>query len=97
MDTKEALELLDQTSGFVGDDEQIEALTANLVSLKEFLTGIDGVVDQLQEDVNRLNEKNRSLLWSNNNLFRQLSAQEESQAEAAKQLSAVEEILNVIE
>lgn len=97
MDTNEALELLDQTSGFVGDDEQIEALTANLVTLKEFLTGIDETVNQLQEDVNRLNEKNRSLLGSNNNLFRQLSAQEDSKAEAAKQLSAVEEILNVIE
>lgn len=92
MDTKEALEILDSVVGRVGDDEQIDSVTADLITLKEFLTGIDATVDSLNEDVNRLNEKNRGLLQSNNTLYRQIGHQQDVMKRASEEVSKTEVI-----
>lgn len=97
MNTQEAIELLDSVVGRVGNDEEIEAVNADLVTLKEFLLGIDATVEQLNEDVARLNEKNRGLLSSNNNLYRQIGHQQEIVKKANEEVSAVSAINEIFE
>lgn len=92
MDTKQALEILDSVVGRIGDDTQIEQVTTDLIAVKDFLLGVDGQIDQLNEDVAKLNEKNRGLLQSNNTLYRQIGHQQDVMKQASEEVSNVEAI-----
>lgn len=92
MDTKQALEILDSVVGRIGDDTQIEQVTNDLIAVKDFLLGVDGQIDQLNEDVAKLNEKNRGLLQSNNTLYRQIGHQQDVMKQASEEVSNVEAI-----
>lgn len=92
MDTKQVLEILDSVMGRIGDDSQIEQVTSDLIVIKDFLLGVDGQIDQLNEDVAKLNEKNRGLLQSNNTLYRQIGHQQDVMKKASEEVSSVEAI-----
>jgi len=92
MDTKQAIEILDSVVGRIGDDTQIEQVTTDLIAIKDFLLGVDGQIDQLNEDVAKLNEKNRGLLQSNNTLYRQIGHQQDVMKQASEEVSSVEAI-----
>lgn len=92
MDTKQALEVLDSVVGRIGDDTQIEQVTTDLIAVKDHLLGVDAVIDQLNEDVAKLNEKNRGLLQSNNTLYRQIGHQQDVMKKANEEVSSVEAI-----
>lgn len=77
MNSKEALSVVDSVAERLGDDTQLEAITADLVGLKEFLLGIDDQINDLNEELSQTNEKNIALIKSNNVLFRQIGQQQE--------------------
>ena len=75
MTSQECLAVLDSAMAKVGNDEEIESLTADLIDIKAFVGEIDTVVSVLNEDVERLNVKNGNLRSANNELYRRLGQQ----------------------
>ena len=51
MTSQECLTVLDSAMAKVGNDEEIESLTADLIDIKAFVGEIDTVVSVLNEDV----------------------------------------------
>lgn len=96
MTSQECLAVLDSAIAKVGDDEEIESLTANLVDIKAFVGEIDTVVSVLNEDVERLNMKNGNLRSANNELYRRLGQQDEIMKQAQEDMSVVSAINAVI-
>lgn len=92
LNSKEALDILDSVVGRIGNDEEIESVTADLIDLKDYLLTIDGTIDQLNEDLAKVNEKNRGLLQSNNTLYRQIGHQQEAMQRATEEVSNVDMI-----
>jgi uncharacterized small protein (DUF1192 family) len=80
----------------VGNDEEIESLTADLIDIKAFVGEIDTVVSVLNEDVERLNMKNGNLRSANNELYRRLGQQDEIMKQAQEDMSVVSAINAVI-
>jgi uncharacterized small protein (DUF1192 family) len=80
----------------VGNDEEIESLTADLIDIKAFVGEIDTVVSVLNEDVERLNLKNGNLRSANNELYRRLGQQDEIMKQAQEDMSVVSAINAVI-
>lgn len=96
MTTQECLAVLDSAMAKVGNDEEIESLTADLVDIKAFVGEIDTVVSVLNEDVERLNMKNGNLRSANNELYRRLGQQDEIMKQAQEDMSVVSAINAVI-
>lgn len=96
MTSQECLALLDSAMAKVGNDEEIESLTADLIDIKAFVGEIDTVVSVLNEDVERLNLKNGNLRSANNELYRRLGQQDEIMKQAQEDMSVVSAINAVI-
>lgn len=96
MTPQECLAVLDSAMAKVGNDEEIESLTADLVDIKAFVGEIDTVVSVLNEDVERLNMKNGNLRSANNELYRRLGQQDEIMKQAQEDMSVVSAINAVI-
>lgn len=88
--------MLDSAIAKVGNDEEIESLTADLIDIKAFVGEIDTVVSVLNEDVERLNLKNGNLRSANNELYRRLGQQDEIMKQAQEDMSVVSAINAVI-
>jgi hypothetical protein len=91
-ETKDALELLDSLPERVGNDDEIESILADLITLKDFVSTIDEIVATLNEDVANLNKKNQGLMASNNTLYRQIGKQNEAAEEAKEAVSKIAQI-----
>ena len=96
MTSQECLAVLDSAMAKVGNDEEIESLTADLIDIKAFVGEIDTVVSVLNEDVERLNLKNGNLRSANNELYRRLGQQDEIMTQAQEDMSVVSAINAVI-
>lgn len=96
MTSQECLAVLDTAIAKVGNDEEIESLTADLIDIKAFVGEIDTVVSVLNEDVERLNLKNGNLRSANNELYRRLGQQDEIMKQAQEDMSVVSAINAVI-
>lgn len=96
MTSQECLAVLDDAMAKVGNDEEIESLTADLIDIKAFVGEIDTVVSVLNEDVERLNLKNGNLRSANNELYRRLGQQDEIMKQAQEDMSVVSAINAVI-
>lgn len=96
MTSQECLAVLDTAMAKVGNDEEIESLTADLIDIKAFVREIDTVVSVLNEDVERLNLKNGNLRSANNELYRRLGQQDEIMKQAQEDMSVVSAINAVI-
>lgn len=96
MTSQECLAVLDSAIAKVGNDEEIESLTADLIDIKGFVGEIDTVVSVLNEDVERLNLKNGNLRSANNELYRRLGQQDEIMKQAQEDMSVVSAINAVI-
>lgn len=96
MTASECVEILESAISKVGDDEQIESLMNDLLEVKNFALGVEQETTTLNEDVNRLNEKVRSLQSANNTLYRQVGRQAEIMEEASREMSIVNAINNII-
>nr|DAL11797.1 MAG TPA_asm: hypothetical protein [Caudoviricetes sp.]DAS32459.1 MAG TPA: hypothetical protein [Caudoviricetes sp.] len=96
MTSQECLAVLDSAMAKVGNDEEIESLTADLIDIKAFVGEIDTVVSVLNEDVERLNMKNGNLRSANNELYRRLGQQDEIMKQAQEDMSVVSAINAVI-
>lgn len=96
MTSQECLAVLDAAMAKVGNDEEIESLTADLIDIKAFVGEIDTVVSVLNEDVERLNVKNGNLRSANNELYRRLGQQDEIMKQAQEEMSVVSAINAVI-
>lgn len=92
LNSKEALDILDSIVGRIGNDEEIESVTTDLIDLKDYLVTVDSTIDQLNEDLAKVNEKNRGLLQSNNTLYRQIGHQQDAMKRATEEVSNVEMI-----
>ena len=88
--------MLDAAMAKVGNDEEIESLTADLIDIKAFVGEVDTVVSVLNEDVERLNLKNGNLRSANNELYRRLGQQDEIMKQAQEDMSVVSAINAVI-
>lgn len=96
MTSQECLAVLDAAIAKVGNDEEIESLTADLIDIKAFVGEVDTVVSVLNEDVERLNLKNGNLRSANNELYRRLGQQDEIMKQAQEDMSVVSAINAVI-
>lgn len=96
MTSQECLAVLDAAMAKVGNDEEIESLTADLIDIKVFVGEVDTVVSVLNEDVERLNLKNGNLRSANNELYRRLGQQDEIMKQAQEDMSVVSAINAVI-
>lgn len=96
MTSQECLAVLDTAMAKVGNDEEIESLTADLIDIKAFVGEVDTVVSVLNEDVERLNLKNGNLRSANNELYRRLGQQDEIMKQAQEDMSVVSAINAVI-
>lgn len=96
MTSQECLAVLDAAMAKVGNDEEIESLTADLIDIKAFVGEVDTVVSVLNEDVERLNLKNGNLRSANNELYRRLGQQDEIIKQAQEDMSVVSAINAVI-
>ena len=96
MTSQECLAVLDAAMAKVGNDEEIESLTADLIDIKAFVGEVDTVVSVLNEDVERLNLKNGNLRSANNELYRRLGQQDEIMKKANEDMSVVSAINAVI-
>ena len=92
LNSKEAIEILESTVGRVGNDEEIENVTADLIDLKDYLLTVDGTIDELNEELATVIEKNRGLLQSNNMLYRQIGYQQDVMKRATEEVSNVDMI-----
>lgn len=90
LNSKEAIDVLDSIVGRVGNDEEIESVTTDLIDLKDYLLTVDSEIDRLNEDLAKVNEKNRGLLQSNNTLYRQIGHQQEAMKRASEEVSNVD-------
>ena len=96
MTSKECLEILNNAISKIGNDEEIESLTTDLMDIKTFVGEVDLTVSVLNEDVERLNKKNGELRSANNELYRRLGAQDEIMKKANEDMSVVSAINAVI-
>lgn len=96
MTSLECLEILNNAISKVGNDEEIESLTTDLMDIKTFVGEVDLTVSVLNEDVERLNKKNGELRSANNELYRRLGAQDEIMKKANEDMSVVSAINAVI-
>lgn len=96
MTSLECLEILNNAISKVGNDEEIESLTTDLMDIKGFVGEVDLIVSVLNEDVERLNKKNGELRSANNELYRRLGAQDEIMKKANEDMSVVSAINAVI-
>lgn len=96
MTSLECLEILNNAISKIGNDEEIESLTTDLMDIKEFVGEVDLTVSVLNEDVERLNKKNGELRSANNELYRRLGAQDEIMKKANEDMSVVSAINAVI-
>ena len=96
MNATQCLEILESAVAKMGDDTQIESLTNDLLEVKGFVSNVELETATLNDDVNRLNEKVRSLQSANNTLYRQVGRQTEIMEEATRELSVVNAINAVI-
>jgi possible scaffolding protein len=96
MTSLECLEILNNAISKVGNDEEIESLTTDLMDIKGFVGEVDLTVSVLNEDVERLNKKNGELRSANNELYRRLGAQDEIMKKANEDMSVVSAINAVI-
>lgn len=96
MTSLECLEILNNAISKVGNDEEIESLTTDLMDIKGFVGEVDLTVSVLNEDVERLNKKNGELRSANNELYRRLGAQDEIMKQAQEDMSVVSAINAVI-
>ena len=96
MTSLECLEILNNAISKVGNDEEIESLTTDLMDIKDFVGEVDLTVSVLNEDVERLNLKNGELRSANNELYRRLGAQDEIMKKANEDMSVVSAINAVI-
>ncbi len=96
MTSLECLEILNNAISKVGNDEEIESLTTDLMDIKDFVGEVDLNISVLNEDVERLNKKNGELRSANNELYRRLGAQDEIMKQAQEDMSVVSAINAVI-
>lgn len=96
MTSLECLEILNNAISKIGNDEEIESLTTDLMDIKDFVGEVDLTVSVLNEDVERLNKKNGELRSANNELYRRLGAQDEIMKKANEDMSVVSAINAVI-
>lgn len=96
MTSQECLEILNNAISKIGNDEEIESLTTDLMDIKNFVGEVDLTVSVLNEDVERLNKKNGELRSANNELYRRLGAQDEIMKKANEDMSVVSAINAVI-
>jgi hypothetical protein len=96
MTSQECLEILNNAISKIGNDEEIESLTTDLMDIKTFVGEVDLTVSVLNEDVERLNKKNGELRSANNELYRRLGAQDEIMKKANEDMSVVSAINAVI-
>ena len=96
MTSLECLEILNNAISKVGNDEEIESLTTDLMDIKDFVGEVDLTVSVLNEDVERLNKKNGELRSANNELYRRLGAQDVIMKKAQEDMSVVSAINAVI-
>lgn len=96
MTSQECLEILNNAISKIGNDEEIESLTTDLMDIKTFVGEVDLSVSVLNEDVERLNKKNGELRSANNELYRRLGAQDEIMKKANEDMSVVSAINAVI-
>lgn len=96
MTSQECLEILNNAISKVGNDEEIESLTTDLMDIKDFVGEVDLSISVLNEDVERLNHKNGELRSANNELYRRLGAQDEIMKKANEDMSVVSAINAVI-
>lgn len=89
------IETLDNAQGKVGNIDDIDSLNTDLIFIKEFIGKVADAFKELTEDVSNLNTKNFQLQSSNNQLFRQLGAQQDKMEKARQELSA-EELIDTI-
>ena len=96
MNATQCLEILESAVAKIGDDNQIESLTNDMLEIKGFVSDVELETTTLNDDVSRLNEKVRSLQSANNTLYRQVGRQTEIMEEATRELSVVNAINAVI-
>lgn len=96
MTSQECLEILNNAISKIGNDEEIESLTTDLMDIKTFVGEVDLTISVLNEDVERLNKKNGELRSANNELYRRLGAQDEIMKKANEDMSVVSAINAVI-
>lgn len=96
MTSQECLEILNNAISKIGNDEEIESLTTDLMDIKDFVGEVDLSISVLNEDVERLNKKNGELRSANNELYRRLGAQDEIMKKANEDMSVVSAINAVI-
>lgn len=96
MTSQECLEVLNSAVSKVGNDEEIESLTADLMDIKGFVSEVDSIINVLNEDAERLNKKNGELRSANNELYRRLHAQDDIMKQAQEDMSVVSAINAIV-
>ena len=96
MTSQECLEILNNAISKIGNAEEIESLTTDLMDIKTFVGEVDLSISVLNEDVERLNKKNGELRSANNELYRRLGAQDDIMKQAQEDMSVVSAINAVI-
>ena len=97
LNSKDAIDILESVVGRVGNDEEIESVTADLIGLKDYLLTVDATIDTLNEELAKVNEKNRGLLQSNNTLYRQIGHQQDAMKRATEEVSNVDMITQLFQ
>lgn len=96
MTSQECLEILNNAISKIGNDEEIESLTTDLMEIKDFVGEVDTTILVLNEDVERLNTKNGELRSANNELYRRLGKQDEIMKQAQEDMSVVSAINAIV-
>lgn len=96
MTSQECLEILNNAISKVGNDEEIESLTTDLMDIKDFVGEVDLAISVLNEDVEGLNRKNGELRSANNELYRRLGRQDEIMKQAQEDMSVVSAINEIV-
>ncbi len=96
MTSQECLEILNSMVSKIGNDEEIDSLTTDLMNIKEFVGEVDLTISTLNEDVERLNEVNGKLRSANNELYRRLGKQDDIMKQAQEDMSNVSAINAIV-
>ena len=96
MTSQECLESLNNAISKIGNDEEIESLTTDLMDVKDFVGEVDLTISVLNEDVEGLNKKNGELRSANNELYRRLGRQDEIMKQAQEDMSIVSAINEIV-
>lgn len=81
LNAQTVLEMIESITLAIGstDETLISSATADLLSVRCFVENVGAEIDELNEDVKKLNTRNTELIKANNACMRQLNMQREKE------------------